>query len=241
MQRKSLPLSVRVEVKVDYFVTWSEVTTLKDVTAFGAGFRLKRPVERGRLMLLTMPMPDELRRYDFDEPEYTIWGLTQRCIEINKLKVDPYYAVGVAFIGKDPPAGHLLHPTRLYDLSHIAPEENGLWCVSNDYATTDEGESPDKSRRQTRLSIAEVLTLELIDENDQILASETTVSENISPRGAAVFTQLTAEVGSFIRVTSERHKVELISIVRGKRVGQDGIIRVHLEFVDRLFPLEGIV
>jgi hypothetical protein len=28
--------------------------------------------------------------------------------------------------------------------------------------------------------------------------------------------------------------------VRGKRVGADGIVRLHIEFIDHLFPLEGI-
>ena len=30
------------------------------------------------------------------------------------------------------------------------------------------------------------------------------------------------------------------SLLRASRVGQDGITRLHLEFIDRLFPLEGI-
>ncbi len=43
-----------------------------------------------------------------------------------------------------------------------------------------------------------------------------------------------------MRVKSEQYNASIISIVRGKRLGQDNIPRVHLEFVDRFFPLEGI-
>ena len=81
----------------------------------------------------------------------------------------------------------------------------------------------------------------MMDDNDQVLASETTITENISLRGAAVFTQSDVEAGSFLRVTSNRHNITLISIVRGRRVGPDGMTRLHLEFIDALFPLEGIV
>src|SRR4051812_31044758 len=43
IQRISLPLPVRVEVRLDPTVNWYEITRLKDVSAFGAGFTLKRP------------------------------------------------------------------------------------------------------------------------------------------------------------------------------------------------------
>jgi hypothetical protein len=37
-----------------------------------------------------------------------------------------------------------------------------------------------------------------------------------------------------------RNNVQIISIVRARRKGADGLTRLHLEFVDRLFPIEGI-
>ena len=63
---------------------------------------------------------------------------------------------------------------------------------------------------------------------------------DLSLGGASVFTSFNVDVGTFLRVTSERHDVTIISIVRGKHIGGDGIIRLHLEFIDRHFPLEGI-
>ena len=67
-----------------------------------------------------------------------------------------------------------------------------------------------------------------------------TVTENISLGGASVFTTMSLEKGIFLRVTSERFNVTILSVVRGFRVGPDNIPRVHLEFIDRFFPLEGI-
>ena len=44
----------------------------------------------------------------------------------------------------------------------------------------------------------------------------------------------------FVRVRSDQHEGSIIAIVRGKRIGSNGIPRVHIEFIDRFFPLEGI-
>ena len=80
----------------------------------------------------------------------------------------------------------------------------------------------------------------MLDENGDVAASEVSVTENLSLGGAAVFTSFNVEPGAFLRVKSERHNLSIISIVRGKRIGDDGIIRLHLEFIDHMFPLDGI-
>jgi hypothetical protein len=41
-------------------------------------------------------------------------------------------------------------------------------------------------------------------------------------------------------VTSDRFNITILSVVRGSRTAPDGITRLHLEFIDRFFPLEGI-
>lgn len=238
IQRISLPLPVRVEVIVDRTVTWNEITRLSDISAFGAGFTLRRPIKRGRLMLLTIPMPRQLRCYDYGEAQYRIWALVRRCIAVEQRETDQLFSVGVAFIGKKPPEGYHEHPSRLYDTTH--QETQGLWHVTEADLNKDDSDLPKDLRRQTRFHIPETLILELMDENGDVLSSETTVTENISLGGAAVFTQFDVEAGSFIRVTSQRFNVQIISVVRGKRVGPDGITRLHIEFIDRFFPLEGI-
>jgi len=81
----------------------------------------------------------------------------------------------------------------------------------------------------------------VLDPDGNICDRETTVTENISLGGAAVFTAKPLDAGTFVRFVSERYQMNILSVVRGSRVGPDGITRLHLEFVDRLFPLEGIV
>src|SRR2546423_15399213 len=100
IQRISLPLPTRVEVMVDPKMSWNEITRLSDVSAFGSGFTMKRPVKRGRLVLMTIPMPRQLRSFDFSEPQYKVWGLVRRCIAVGRNAANPEYSIGVAFAGK---------------------------------------------------------------------------------------------------------------------------------------------
>lgn len=239
IQRISLPLPVRVEVKVDSNINWNEITRLSDVSAFGAGFSLKRPVKRGRLVLMTIPMPRQLRSFDYGEPQYKIWGVVRRCISIGNAQ-NPEYSVGVAFTGKTPPAGFIEHPSRLYDISHREGEGEGFWHLAPADLMADDSNLPKDLRKQTRFHIPEALILEKVDESGNVLESESTVTENISLGGAAVFTTLKPETGAFLRVTSQRFDITILSVVRGSRVGTDGVTRLHLEFIDRFFPLEGI-
>ena len=119
-------------------------------------------------------------------------------------------------------------------------EDGGLWQLTELADMPDESELPPHLRRHTRFAIPETLIIEMLDENGDVAASEVTVTENLSLGGASLFTSFNVESGAFVRVKSERLDLSIISIVRGKRVGEDGIIRLHIEFIDHLFPLEGI-
>jgi hypothetical protein len=236
IQRISLPLPVRVEVRVDKAVSWNEITRLSDVSAFGAGFNLKRPIKRGRLIQMTIPMPRQLRSYDYSEPQYKIWGLVRRCISAARGE----YSIGVAFIGKAPPPDFLDHPSMLYDISHRMAEGEGFFRLVDADLMASEDHLPPDQRKQTRFFIPEPLRLEKVDEEGNVLASENTVSENVSLGGASVFSTMELEKGDFLRVTSDRFNVTILAIARGARTGQDNIPRLHIEFIDRFFPLEGI-
>jgi hypothetical protein len=228
----------RVESRVSESHTWDEITRLTDVSAFGAGFNLKRPVKRGRLVKMTLPMPRQLRCYDFAEPQYKIWGLVRSCVTRENSRTEEHHAVGVAFIGKRPPQSFYEEPAKLFEISH--KEESSLWNIVDALKRPDESGLPKNLRRHTRFSIPTNVVVEKIDADGNVTTSEQTVTENLSLSGSAVFSMLEVEIGEFVRVKSENYNVSIISIVRGRRIGQDGIPRLHVEFVDRLFPLEGI-
>ena len=239
LRRKPFSINARVEIKVDEMVTWNEVTPLNDISALGAGFTLERPVKPGRLMLLTIPMPREFRSYDFRKEDYNIWGLIRRCIKLNDRSGKTRYSVGAAFIGRTPPDEYKAHPGTYFVLADKEPESDGFWrIVPDESQKVAAALKYDNPRRQTRLQIPEEVTIELMDTDGWPLATETTVTKNISSGGAAVYTQLDADVGSFIRLSSDRHGVKIISIVRGKNVGQGGVSRINLEFIDMPFPID---
>jgi hypothetical protein len=98
----------------------------------------------------------------------------------------------------------------------------------------------DEPRPETRHNIPIEVIIELLDEKGKVAATETTVTENISRRGAAVFTTLDVARGRFVRVTSAQYQISVIAAVRARRAGANGIPRLHLEFVDKQWPLEGI-
>lgn len=239
INRIGLSLPVRVECKVNQTVSWNEITRLSDVSAFGAGFSLPRPIKRGRLIQMTVPMPRQLRCYDHAEPQYKIWGLVRHCIPYRKFPTAPEtYAIGTAFIGKYPPVSYTENPAKLFDV--FQREGEGFWEVVDAHENPDESNLPKEYRRHSRYQIPVNIMLEFLDEDGNVVEGEMTVTENISLSGASVFTTLKAEVGAFIRVTSDQYNASIVAIVRGKRDGKDGFPRFHLEFIDRYFPLEGI-
>lgn len=239
LQRISLPLPVRIEVRVDAAVTWNEITRLDDVSAYGAGFSLNRPIKRGRLIHMTMPLPRQLRCFDYSEPQYQIWALVRRCILVER-RSGTEYAIGVAFVGQKPPADFFDNPAKLYDILEKG-EGSCLWRITEAVLDGDDSDLPQDVRKQSRYRIPETIRLLQIDDSGNVVFSEETVTENISLGGAAVFTTRSIEPGTFLRVASDRADVEILSIVRNSRVGTDGITRLHVEFIDRFFPLDGIV
>ena len=238
IKRIGLALPIRIEGKVNKSVAWSEITRLQDVSAFGAAFNLNRPIKRGRLVAMTMPMPRQLRCYDHLEPQYRIWGLVRRCLAVENSIDMEQYAVGVAFIGKFPPSSYLDNPAKLFEITQL--EEKGFWKIVEAPENPDERDLPKELRRHSRYQIPVNVLLETLDDEGNVNGAEMTVTENVSLGGASVFTSLTADVGSFIRVSSEQYNSTIISVVRGKRLGPDSIPRLHLEFIDHLFPLQGI-
>jgi hypothetical protein len=232
--RIKLALPVRVHCRESVGHDWTEMSRLVDVTPFGARFPLSRPTERGRLLHLTLPMPRQLRCFDHVEDQYRVWALVCHVSAGRQSAGEARHEVGVAFTGKHPPASYAREPSTLYEADSVSAENN-LWRLK-------EVERKTASRRseQTRLQMALGVRLEVFDAEGRVTASEQTVTENISRRGAAVWTTLPVERGRFVRLTSAEMGLSVVAAVRAARSGADGIPRLHLEFIDRQWPLEGI-
>ena len=229
-ERLPLHLPVRINCRETSDFQWTEVTRLTNVTPFGAGFTLKRPTERGRLLHMTIPMPRQLRVYDHVEDQYRIWSIV-RYLRGRTIPQGSGFDVGVAFIGKRPPASYEIQPWKRYEISTDTADK---------LAVVDETWAPgprDESESHTRHNMAVDMRVELVDGNGAVVKSEQTVTENISVQGASLFTTLDIPVGRFIRVTSDQYRVSAFAAIRSRTTGADGVPRIHVEFVDRQWPL----
>lgn len=227
-ERLPLHLPVRVQGRDTPTFEWTEITRLANVTPFGAGFTLKHPTEKGRLLYMTIPMPRQLRVFDHVEDQYRIWAVV-RYMKPSIVDNKTVFNVGVAFIGKRAPTSYETEPWKRYDINAnafqaLSKAEEILIPVSD-------------QRVNTRYNIAVDMRLELIDPDGRVTESEQTVTENISANGATLYTTLQIPQGRFIRLTSEQYHVTVHAAIRSRSKGSDGIPRIHVEFIDREWPL----
>jgi hypothetical protein len=229
-ERLALHLPVRVQGRETPDFAWTEMTRLSNVTPFGAGFSLKRPTEKGRLLHMTIPMPRQLRVYDHVEDQYRIWSIV-RHIKVITSAAGTVFDIGVAFIGKRPPASYEKEPWKRYDI---------LTTTFEPLTNPDEilrSFTSDDQRDYTSHNIAIDMRVEMVNVNGEVVGSEHTVTENISRRNATLFTTLDLPAGRFIRLTNEQHGVTAFAAVRSRSTGADGVPRIHVEFIDREWPL----
>lgn len=232
-ERLELKLPVRVRCRETKDLEWSEITRLIDVTPFGAGFTLKRPVEKGRLLHMTIPMPKQLRVFDHVEDQYRVWALVRHVTQTSPPDGKALlFEVGVAFIGKQPPRSYERDPSRRYEVGQL---QAGELAAIKEWTPT---ELPVTDKRaHTRHNIPTDMLIETFSENGKVDQTEQTVTENISPKGAAIFTSLDLPIGRLIRLSSQQGKISVYAAVRGSSMGPAGVPRIHVEFVDRDWPL----
>lgn len=230
-ERLALHLPVRVKCRETSDFEWTEMTRLHNVTPFGAGFALKRPTEKGRLLHMTIPMPRQLRVFDHLEDQYRVWSIVRyvktRIFDDKQTLFD----VGVAFIGKRAPASYQKEPWKRYD---VLTTEFQASTVPDDIVTP---MSPEDQNGDTRHNMAVDMRIEVVDVSGEIVESEHTVTEHISSKRATLFTTLKILQGRFIRLTNEQYGVRAHAVVRARNTGADGVPRIHVEFIDTEWPL----
>ena len=230
--RLPLTLPIRARCRESLGHEWSERSRLIDVSYFGAGFTLTRPVELGRLLLLTIPLPHQLRCYDHTEPQYSVWSLIRNVARVqNAPGGEPaIIRVGVAFVGRQPPRSYEVDPTIRYELLDTSVAQRTMWKVT-------EGRSANE-RREARLIIPLEVLIEALDENGEPCLQEHTVTETMSSLGTCVPTSLNVGVGRILRVSSARDNVSIFAAIRSRKLAPDGIPRLGLEFLGERWPLQ---
>lgn len=211
---------------------WKEVADLISVSPTGASFHLPRAVEAGTLVSLTVPLPHHMRCYDFEREFYRVWGLVQHCAPMNGEKKPTKFHTGVAFIGRNAPKSYQNNPNQHYRISGV--NEDGLWKVR-------ETKSEFKNRGDVRFWTPVDLYLALVDRKDGSLGGERTTTENVSRTGAAIFTTLDIGIGDRVKFISEEFDFSGLAVVCNRRVGDDERMRLHIKFVETVFPVETLM
>lgn len=224
----SLPVKVEAQLAADEF--WREISHIEAVTKTSADFYLTRPFEIGQLLLLKTPIRKELRLFDLELERYCVWGIVRTCNPALRDNLTGYY-ISVAFIGAKPPQSFRQNPATVYKLDK--PGEDGFWQIS-------ELRQGAEKRRHSRYNIPLEVVIVVCDEKDDIVAEEHTVTENISHSGASVFSDLNLDVGDTVKLVRPHGNFSATAVVRNRRLGKDNLPRLHLEFINASFPLDGI-
>ncbi len=235
-ERIRLALPARILVRESIDNEWTVMTRLVDVTPFGARFPLTRPIDIGRLLQLTAAMPRPLRVFDHVEDQYRVWAIVRNVKLLEqKTPKDPLIEVGVAFVGKRPPHSYQDHPERRYEIAQTKLE-SAMWAAREDSVDQLAEINTQDKRKESRQMIPIDVVIEVY-EGDKLIKNEHTVTENISRTGAAVFTGMDVCPGMFVKMTSDRYAITVLAVVRARRLGKDGMTRLHLEFLGSQWPL----
>jgi len=214
--RLPLKLPVRVSCRESAEYQWTERGRLVDVNQFGAGFTLTRPIDVGRVIRLSIPLPHQLRCYDqFESQPYSVWGLVRHICVVSRQP--RWFRVGVAFIGKHAPASYEEDPTRRYEPLPLKTARDSLWKLTRRPFAK-------QQRRDMRLIIPLEVLVETLDENGSPSLQEQTVTETISSLGACIPSNLDVGVGRVLRISGV---TDPVSILRGDPLARSRNGRHH--------------
>lgn len=216
-----------VKGKNDDGESWKKIADVINFSGTGASFYMSCECKVGSLLLMMVPMPEELRAYDQDKEFYRVWGIVQHCQKM----IDEYsgFHIGIAFIGKNPPESYLEDPSITYRIS--GTDEDGFWRVNA-------AKSNFQSRKDVRYWTKIELYLALVDGNKAAMTGERTVTENISKGGAALYTTLDLNIGDRVKFICEAYDFSGIAVVCNVNKGYNQRTRLHLKFVNCTFPIE---
>ncbi len=139
-RRRNYRMAMAVAVRVQGYLTggghWDEMTQTDDVSTGGTSFTLKRSVELGQVLYLTLALPKRLRQHDLGEAVYRVYSLVRGISR----KTDQY-RVGVMFFGKFPPRGFQKTPWARF----LLPSDSGTLAVARGAAEPAAPDTPPAS------------------------------------------------------------------------------------------------
>jgi hypothetical protein len=213
-RRKDTRLGMRVPVRVQGVDPdgheWQEMTATADASYGGASFPLKHAHSLGQVVLLTLPLPQNFRRYSLSENSYRTYAL----IRASRAVANAAPLVGVMFLGRTPPRGYHENPGGRY----LLPGDDAE-------AAAQRGERRQYARHSLFVNLK-------VRRSSGEGPEETTVSENLSRGGARVLSTLAVVAGDEVLVSDPAGTVRATAVVRHVFVGPDHVARLNLQFTD---------
>jgi hypothetical protein len=191
---------------------WNEMTETVDVGRTGITLRMRRRVEPGRVLYLTLPLPTKLRSHGYSDPHYSVYTLIRR--------VDPSREgareVSLEFLGQHPPVGFLDKPWAVFRTKRCDGSER---------------------RRSPRISRTERVRVEYLSEALQLIALEDARTENVSRTGLRIMVKAAPAEFEIVRVISAMQDFSGLAVTRNRFVANDGIQRLCVQFLDNEWPV----
>ncbi|MGE5127745.1 MAG: PilZ domain-containing protein [Betaproteobacteria bacterium] len=213
-RRKDPRLGMSVPVRVQGFDPdgreWQEMTATDDASYGGASFSLKHAHNVGQVVLLSLPLPSNFRRYSLAETSYKTYALIRGVRAPGREGA----RVGVMFLGRTPPRGFQDNPGGRYFLPGDQVEE-----------PVQHGER----RRHERLALFVNVRVQRTTGDG---GEERTVTENLSRGGARVPSTLPVAAGDVVVVSDPAGKASASAVVCNVFVGADRVARLNLQFPD---------
>jgi hypothetical protein len=242
-EQRTPSLPIRVEWVINAGESYHELTRLLEISPLGATFTLARRPQIGQLVQLSLASSRERPpRKDDQAPreiKALVWALAEKPATSKRPEPEREisHVLSVIFVDEAPSAA--ADPDQAEQNVYVPDTVGRFRLYARDEAP---GPSVQVNRRHqgSRINLPIDVLVEALDKEDNVIAEERTVTENISLKGAAVLTTLEVPAASVVRVTSEIYGISLKAIVCARRVDASGIARLHLAFVDGEWPLEGL-
>lgn len=206
--RTSVSLPVRVQGQYPDGATWDEMTTTTDASAGGVAMPLRRTVLLGQTLHLALPLPKRFRAFDLMTPAYRVYAVVA--------SVGAAGAVGVRFIGKNPPGGYTRNDAGLFlnpPTTAPAPERRAAPRRDGVFFFVLKPRGPREDRQE-----------------------EATVADNLGAGGARVMTTQVFAKGEVLDVEEAGGPFRTRAAVRNAYLGEDAVWRLNLMFLDAQAP-----
>ena len=202
-----LPVSVRGHNRDGKL--WEETSATTDVGLGGVALTLGRPMTMGQVVLLSLPLPAKMRRFDESAASYRVWSLVRYAGQQG-----PPYRVGLMFFGRNPPRGYERAPGGLF---FLPSDPQPAFAVK---------------RSSARYDLMLTVRLLRLDETGGGPCDELTVTEDVSLGGARVRTALPVAKGELVQVEEVGGPFKASAVVHNVIEGDDHMRRLNLEFMD---------